>query len=777
MFRLAALFVSILSTSLWAAVIVDQGKPQTVIIISQNAPDTVKYAADELQSYIKQVSGVSLAITHEKSEKLFNIFVGENEFTKKLGLSTADLKSDGFKITTGSNWLAIFGRDYAGPVIFGLRNPWRYMDTYNDKLKLGAFGECGTLYGVYRFLEDICGIRWYMPGELGTVVPKNKTISFSKISLVVSPDYEYRYAWICHFPEAKDDARWFRRVGFGAPYPAQIIDSFSFFTHKYKDKYPECFALIEGQRDFTNLSCVQQDGNLCLSNPKVAELWVKDICEYFEQNPAQRIFPLSPNDGMVKICECKECQKQLSLELGSTGKYSNYVWAFVNKVAAEVAKKYPDKFVGCIAYDTYCYPPSNIDKLHSNVAVMICKSRSGYMVPDNKKKMWETIRGWQSKTKNIYFWEYYLYSWAPWRGCPIVYPHIISEDLKALKGVGKGEFIEGESNFTADWYRIETPAMSHINFYVTAKLLWNADLNVDDLMNEYYTKFYGPADEPMKAFWTYAEEIWMTRGKLNGPINIYPKNELDKLTTLLESAKSKVSGDSVYRKRIDLIEAEFNVAKRKLSNVRVVNKPVLKFTPMTEKITIDGLLNEPAWKKVEPIAFVDKEGEATKYKTWMLATCDNEAMYFAFINYDPEMKKLVANATQRDQNHSPGIWDDDNIELFIMPDPKNTKADYHWIINAKGVMWDAKIVDDPLKPDLSWNSDTQAKTSLEENRWVLEVRIPFKDLGIEPASGKSFIANFYRDRYCKEPGIYSGWSPTLTHQHANPDRFGLIMFP
>jgi len=215
------------------------------------------------------------------------------------------------------NWLAIMGRDYRGKLISGIRGPWDTYEVYSDKLKISTLGETGTLFGAYRFLEDYCGVRWYMPGDLGTVIPKMETIKVEPIDYQKSPDFEYRYAWFCDFPQSDEDALWYRHAGFGAAYPVQIIHSFFFFL-KYKDTHPDYFALIGGKRDFTDRSCIGGGGNLDLSNPAVAKQWVADINEYFDQNPEQFIYPLMPNDGMERICECPQCRRRLIIRLRQT---------------------------------------------------------------------------------------------------------------------------------------------------------------------------------------------------------------------------------------------------------------------------------------------------------------------------------------------------------------------------------------------------------------------------------------------------------------------------
>lgn len=777
---MVSLVAVVASISLCGAVtLVEQGQPKSVIVVAPAAPDSVHYAAKELQEYLRQVSGVTVPIqTTVAVPGGTVIYVGESDSTRKLGLTLDGLTSDGFKIVSGNTWVAIFGRDYAGPPIAAWRNPWRYHEVYNKQLKLGAFGEAGTLYGVYRFLEDVCGVRWYMPGPLGTVVPKKATISTGTLDLRVSPAFEYRYPWLCNFAQSAADAVWYRRAGFGAAYPAQIIDSFGLFTAKYAKTHPEYFALIGGKRDFANLSTIVGPGNLCLSNPAVARQWAADISAYFDQNPNQFIFPLSPNDGMKKICECQACQAQIDPALGDSGKFSNYVWTFIDTVARDVAVKHPDKWVGGIAYESYNFPPTRLKTLAPNVAVMICKMRATFADPKEEARMRASIASWNEKTKTLYFWEYYLHSWLPWRNFPVFFPHLIARDLQHLRGIGKGEFIEAESSVGGKSGTLECPGMAHLNLYFTARLLWNPNLDLDAALADYYAKFYGPAQPPMQEFWTTAEKIWMDKSPRGDPVNVYTKAEMDRLSGCLDQAVAKTVPGSVYRQRVELIQAEFLPAKRKLANVLVVNPPKLVFAGPVPAPQLDGRLEDSAWQGFEPFGFVDNDGEAAEFKTWGYAAWDDENLYLAFANYDPAMNQLAAKATRRDQHYGPGMWDDDSMEIFICPDPANRKKYYQFIINAKGQIWDARAeADKAMTPEVQWNSYTQAAARLEPNRWVVEVRIPLRDLGISaPVAGKSIAVNFFRNRHCGQPVVYSCWSPTLNIQHAIPARFGLMEF-
>ena len=784
-----------------ALTIVKQGMSDAVIVADKNAPDSVQLAAAQLRYYLERATGARLSIQNEpvRDSQGVNIFIGESSFTKALGLDTVGLASDGYKVVSRDNWLAILGRDYHGQPISGLGNPWAYYEVYNPRLKIGAFGETGTLNGVCQFLEKYLGVRWYMPDEIGTVIPEMDGVSIPHLDYQVCPDFEYRHPWLCNFAESDIGSLWYKRVGFGGICPVQITHSFRFFL-KHKEAHPEYFALIDGQRDFTNLSFIMGGGNLCLSNPDVIAQWAKDISEYFDENPSQFFYPLSPGDGMKKTCECAQCLAQINNSMGGTGQYSDYIWSFVNQVAMAVAKTHPDKYVGCIAYEAYNRPPQKIKHLCPNAAVMICKQRGRYSDKEYQARMNKKISEWQKKTDNIYFWEYYdiFNSNPPWRGFPISFVHAISEDLKHLKGISKGEFIEaelvdkpglmGDDNSGETGSKFFYSGLRHLNLYVTAKLYWNADLDIDELLKEYYQKFYGPAGKEMEGFWTKAEEIWMLKdqGSNSGgqiavspiinPLGIYTKDKMNKLANHLQQALELTKNEPIFRKRIELIADEFEYAHKQVLNERMNSTPELICPTVTGEIRIDGLLREEAWRKLPSVDFVATDGEPAKYETKVYATWDEEFWYLAFVNNEPEISKLNVRATQRDQNFSPGMWEDDSVEIFISPNPNDRKKFYQFIVNAQGLVWDgAHGFSENHGADIHWNSSIETTARIEENRWVLEVKIPFEDIGITgPIYGKTVAANFYRTRYCGDQAVYSGWSPVVAYD--TPARFGLLTF-
>jgi hypothetical protein len=453
----------------------DDGQPYAEIVVAPDAPDMTKLAAREFQTFVKAVTGQELPLATDGvgSGKSPAVYIGASAALKRLGIDADGLKPEGYRIVVRPGVLAIVGRDYGGPPLQAEQNPWRLYDLYNSALKLNALGEAGTLYGVYAFLERVCGVRFYMPGELGTVLNPRAEVKVPQFVLERAPTFTYRYPWLCFLEDGPEEALWFRRAGFGGTAPVVITHNFD-AMYRHRDAHPEFFALVDGVRDCQpggSKSAVIGACNLCLSNEQMIRQFAADICDYFDKHPEQQFFPVGPPDGMTRICEEPRCQGQIDSEAPENGKYSNYVWGFIAKLASEVAKRHPDKFVGCFAYERYNRPPTRIAKLPPNVAVMICKQRRMFVLPAEEKRVLADVAAWKEKASAVYYWDYYIFdSWLPWRGLPVLYSQTIEKDFRWMQAHGiRGEFIEAEGEAGEGVKRMHRPATQHLNLYLTAR--------------------------------------------------------------------------------------------------------------------------------------------------------------------------------------------------------------------------------------------------------------------------------------------------------------------
>jgi len=762
-------------------------EPFTHIIVGPQEPPSVQLAAQELRKYLRAVCDTNLPIVAEKQDGL-PILVGASDELTKRRLSGEELKGDEFRIVANDQGLAIFGKDYRGRLIVGHRTP--HTAVYNTQLKLPALGSVGTLFGVYRFLEKYAGVRWYMPGEVGTVVPKRDRIVLPKLDESDRPHFHYRFirlaVQIIKNPEL---ALWYRQLGFGASPNVEINHSFR-LMRKYIKTNPEFFALVDGERDFTN-KCATQGGGpqLCLTNPDVAEQWAKDIVEFFSKQPWQDCYAIVPGDGLKRVCECPTCDAEVLKDGPKEKMYSNHIWGFINRIAEKVAKTYPDKFIGGLAYERYRMPP-DFD-VHPNAVMMFCKRRSALVDPEYRDRIRGYVNGWRKRTSKIYFWVYYLDHWMPWRNLPFAFPHVIQEDLKYMKQIGSGgESIEAEEHPAVDQHHLNYPGMQHLNLYVTAKLQWHPDLDLDALLEEYYTLFYGPARDEMRSFWQFVEKNYADRTIARrqravaaqgnappqvhrprvSPVNVFPPSVLDRLDSLLTAALAKTEPESIYAKRIRIIKGEFDKGRARLL-AEVQAKATRLVLPGPATVTGGTVPYSRPARFRDNLDHVESPAAS---RTEAALAWDRQYLYLRFVCYEDRMQAIKKKCTTRDDN---GLWRDDCIEVFISPDPGNPKLCYQVIVNAAGAVWDGKYQDRGA-PDVDWNAGIEVEKSALLDRWTVSLKVRLRDLGLDgnTLAGREIGCNIYRNRQSVSPTEYTAWSPTGVVDHYSPERFGRIVF-
>ena len=280
---------------------------------------------------------------------------------------------------------------------------------------------------------------------------------------------------------------------------------------------------------------------------------------------------------------------------------SNYVWSFVARVADAVATTHPRGVITCVGYRGYMGPPSTEpltctayqgsrpappfqhvpdvikDRLPSNVAVQLCIGYPALLRQRPREFHTWLFDEWAKKIGdpgNVYVWHYWLWPTNPsYRKFPNVNPGEIGELARAMKQRGFTGGISCQTDEGAGhWWSY--PVLDHLRVYVMARLFENWDLDEVGIVEEYYHLFYGPAREPMEAFWEFLHQTpydrhpEVTHPELNAQWRanekskpedwdwrmVCPPADLDRLNRLLHQARELVSAESVYRRRIDLVD-------------------------------------------------------------------------------------------------------------------------------------------------------------------------------------------------------------------------------
>jgi len=110
-------------------------------------------------------------------------------------------------------------------------------------------------------------------------------------------------------------------------------------------------------------------------------------------------------------------------------------------------------------------------------------------------------------------------------------------------------------------------------------------------------------------------------------------------------------------------------------------------------IRIDGVLNEPAWRKAERVTLQQGElGGPVHYATHVRMLWDDEAIYLAFECDDPDVHQPLTR-------HDDPLWQHDLVEVFI--DPNGDGACYMELhVAPSGATADSIYAD--FSPDADW---------------------------------------------------------------------------
>jgi hypothetical protein len=434
--------------------LVRNGKSEYRIVVAEGADPLTLQAAHELALHVEKISGADLPIvTDTTAENQHEILVG---FSGRSDRHEKDLNKD----TLGKEGFVI--------------------KTTGDKILIAGNTGLADLYGVYTFLEECLGCRLYAPGV--KYVPSSKDIRLKAATIVQIPVFAYREAHLpgpildeefCHWHKihhrSKKETEWgdlwvhtFNRLVPPATY---------FKTH------PEYYSEINGIR--------VPDGQLCLSNPDVLRLVVRNLREKMAEKPGAYFWSVSQND-CFKACTCKKCRAIDSLY----GGYSGSILNFVNKVA----DSFPGKIISTLAYSYSRHAPGGI-KPRKNVNIMLCSiecNRSKPLAADTGRNSFvHDLREWSKLTSNILIWDYivqfrnYL---DPFPNLAVLQPNLrLFAEYKAPM-----MFQQGSGRSWSD--------MVELKQYLVARLLWNPYIDVDETMNDFLNGYYGEAGPVIREY-------------------------------------------------------------------------------------------------------------------------------------------------------------------------------------------------------------------------------------------------------------------------------------
>ena len=415
------------------------------------------HAAAELARFLGEISGASFPVTDEQGWGGGPaIFVGLSPTVRRLApeVRLGGLGHDGVVIQTVGEHLLLVGGEPRG-----------------------------TLYAVYTFLEDELGCHWWTP-EASTI-PKAATITIPALGYRHRPPLEYREPFFwgafeadwaarnqCNGASARVDAKRGGNItyqGFVHTFYPLVPPEQHFASH------PEWYSQINGKR-------VGEHAQLCLTNAELPHFVAGRVMEWLRQNPRANIVSVSQNDW-GGYCTCAQCKAVDARE----GSHAGSLLQFVNAVAREVGKQYPQVAIDTLAYQYTRRPPRHV-RPEPNVIVRLCSIECDFSRPFSaatNRAFYRDLAGWSKVSRRLYCWDYvtnFSHYLAPYPNLGVLGPNVRTLVEHGVRGI----FAEGV---------YETPGeeMAALKAWVLAKLFWDPTRDAGQLVAEFRQGYFGPA--------------------------------------------------------------------------------------------------------------------------------------------------------------------------------------------------------------------------------------------------------------------------------------------
>lgn len=428
----------------------------------------------------------------------------------------------------------------------------------------------GILYGVYEFLERFAGVRFY--SIEGAYTPQQSNIKLpEKFEFKYKSPFQRRamYVFMNNQPLPDYYLHTVRsRTGinlpqygftetFGSPSAAHTY-------HIYSKDFPEEISWMNPQGKRVQVKHAHS-GNICYTNSEVRRRIAGKLLEFIKSDrekcqktnaPFPTVYNLSQNDANA-LCFCEPCKT-----FAAKHNVSGLVIDFTNSVADTVKKQYPDVKIMCFAYKDAVTPPKHGIRVADNVIVQIAHMDWEFMplsaprdvlrdlyAPQNREYL-KLLEDWNKIAKNLAVWDY-------WKLYYDKYPSIKSAVLsragyiKKYRDLGVSHlFIEAEVDNTG-----ALESFLDLRNYITAKLMYDPDVDVQLLIDDFMQGFYGAAAPFMKEYFYYAEQKLANTSGYLGSRQPHQRGYLDeefftRSGKLLAAAENAVANSPEHSRRV-----------------------------------------------------------------------------------------------------------------------------------------------------------------------------------------------------------------------------------
>ncbi|MEN7546702.1 DUF4838 domain-containing protein [Rapidithrix thailandica] len=405
-----------------------------------NADEKVAKAAQELQNYLRQITEVEMPVEVENTQDSTRKLISIGLLPEPASEAEIRIKTEG------------------------------------DRVWIQGGSPQSTLYAVYTFLEEYTGCRFYTPEA--ELVPNQPVLTLKKgLDYRYIPEITTRtvHSRLYYQDHSFADKRKVTYEAFPFYVPGAGVHTFHRFMPSavfYKD-HPEYYALRNGKRIPTQL---------CLSNEDVFQIVKDSVAAYLGRHPDAQVISVSQDDNQ-QYCQCEHCQA-VDLREGSP---SGSMIEFVNKIAAS----FPNKMISTLAYQYTRKAPRQL-KPRENVLITLCSiecDRSG-PISEKCQDFTEDLIAWGKITDKVRIWDYttqFTNFLAPFPNLHTLQPNVQL-------------FRDNQAKWVFEQHSHHPSELFELRSYLTAKLLWNPDLDQEALVNDFLNGYYEEAGPYVKKY-------------------------------------------------------------------------------------------------------------------------------------------------------------------------------------------------------------------------------------------------------------------------------------
>jgi len=519
--------------AIWGVAVAWGASADEMVLVDETTPPAPIWAeaavadhAQGLARYLKQISGHPFSVT------VTNAFPE----TRGIVVSRLDpIESEGLK---GDSFLIVCS---------------------TNRLRIAGTTAAATGFGVYGFLEEMLGCRWWSVDEedvpsqpvLRVPVTNRLVAAIFTQTILMNREAQNRLNAFEYKCRTRSTEVW---SGSHTLYPLLTP-----YAQTNREFYP--YDAKTGQRAPNNL-------HFCYSAPGMAEALAEALAKEIERrkgNTRDVIYMAGMGDWYGGGCECPRCQA-INLEEGWTaaeGKRHPIMGGtnlrMINRTAEILEARYPGVKVGFMAYMSMEAPPT-MTVPRSNVYVRIPHLRHcivhGVRQCEKNKAYDRNLRRWiELAPGRVHVWDYGVNF-----GDNFMFPFpvllSIADNIRyyAALGVG-GVLIQGNYVSTGSDLVV-------LKNYVWRRLLWDPTLDPLDLTKTFCEGYYGPAATPLLNYVLDLERsvdpiVWTNRHldefvKRDGMRRSYltPEREA-RARALLEEARRCAAGQEPFARRVE----------------------------------------------------------------------------------------------------------------------------------------------------------------------------------------------------------------------------------